>query len=164
MGANLGSVARPPSPEVVVPPPGELPAVAVRPLSALTLLCAVSGEVDPSTAPHVRERILGLISSAGPDLVIDLSEVGLLAAAGLAVLVEARAAARAFEVGLCVVARTRPVLRSLTVTGLGGEFEVFPHVDDVPIRGLRSGVLAGRDRSPAPAPGPVTDVPRSDLP
>ncbi|XVS60937.1 STAS domain-containing protein [Actinosynnema sp. CA-299493] len=95
MGDKLRSAARPPSPEVVVPSAGELLAVAVRPLSALTLLCAVSGEMDVSTAPYLRDRLLELISSAGPDLVVDLGEVGFLGAAGLTVLVEARAAAAA---------------------------------------------------------------------
>ncbi|WP_170184906.1 STAS domain-containing protein [Saccharothrix texasensis] len=141
----------------MVPPPDELLAVAVRPLSALTVLCAVSGEVDFSTAPHLRDRLLGQISSAGPDLAVDLSGVRFLGAAGLTVLVEVRAAALASGVGLHVVARTRPVLRPLAVTGLDFEFGVLTRVDDVPVRGHRSGVLAGRRR--APASGPVAGVP-----
>ncbi|MFJ6677365.1 STAS domain-containing protein [Actinosynnema sp. NPDC091369] len=109
--------------------------VAVRPLSARTLLCAVSGEVDLSTAPRLRDRLLGQIGVAGSDLVVDLSEVGFLGAAGLTVLVEARAAAAASGVGLHVVARTRPVLRPMAVTGLDVVFDVFPRVDDVPSLG-----------------------------
>ena len=143
MSAIVRSAARPASPEAVVPSPGELMVVAVRPLSALTLLCAVSGEVDFSTAPHLRARLLEEIGSAGPDLVVDLCEVSFLGAAGLNVLVEARASAEASGVGLYVVARTRPVLRPLTLTGLDSEFAVFPHVDGVPVRGPRSDVSAG---------------------
>lgn len=135
MSADVRSADGPLSPRVVVASPRGLLVVAVRPLSALALLCAVSGEVDLSTAPHLRDRLLGQIGVAGPDLVVDLSEVGFLGAAGLTVLVEARAAAAASGVGLCVVARTRPVLRPMAVTGLDIEFDVFPRVDDVPSRG-----------------------------
>lgn len=93
--------------------------------------------------PHLRDRLLGEIGSAGPDLVVDLSEVSFLGAAGLSVLVEAGATAGASGVGLYVVARTRPVLRPLTLTGLDSEFAVFPHVDGVPVRGPRPDVSAG---------------------
>ncbi|MEU4746174.1 STAS domain-containing protein [Actinosynnema sp. NPDC023658] len=149
MSADARSAARPPSPAVATPLPGALLEVAVRPLSPRTLLCAVSGVVDLFTAPHLRDRLLGQIRSGGPDLVVDLGEVGILSAAGLTVLVETRAAAEASGVGLCVVARTRPVLRALAVTGLDVEFEVVPHVDGVPREGpdqlsARAGVRPGR--------------------
>ena len=137
MSADVRSVDGPLSSKVLVASPRGLLAVAVRPLSAHTLLCAVSGEVDLSTAPHLRDRLLGQIGVVGSDLVVDLSEVGFLGAAGLTVLVEARAAAAASGVGLYVVARTRPVLRPMAVTGLDVEFDVFPRVDDVPSRGAR---------------------------
>ncbi|MCC8246649.1 STAS domain-containing protein [Saccharothrix luteola] len=156
MSTDVRSAARPPLREVMVPSPGELLVVAVRPLSAVAVLCAVSGEVDLSTAPHLRNHLLGQISSRGPDLVVDLGEVGFLGAAGLTVLVEARAAAAASGVGLYVVARTRPVLRPLAVTGLDVEFEVFPRVGDVPSR--RPAEASSARRGPAPASGPVADV------
>ncbi|MEU4769416.1 STAS domain-containing protein [Actinosynnema sp. NPDC023794] len=157
MSADVRSAARPPLREAVVPSPGELLAVAVRSLSAHAVLCAVSGEVDLSTASHLRNHLLEQISSHGPDVVVDLSEVGFLGAAGLTVLVEARAAAAASGVGLHVVARTRPVLRPLAVTGLDVEFKVFPRVDDVPSRGPAEASSARR--GPAPASGAVADVP-----
>lgn len=137
MSADVRGAARPLSPEAVVLPPGELLAVAVRPLPALDLLCAVSGEVDLSTAAHLRDRLLEQIRPGGPDLVVDLVEVGFLGAAGLTVLVGAGAAAEEAGVALHVVARTRPVLRPMAVTGLDVEFEVFPRIDDVPSRGPR---------------------------
>lgn len=138
MSTLVRNPARSPSPEVLPPsvhPPARLLTVAMWPLSTSALVCAVSGEVDLSTAPRLRERLLAQIHLAGPNLVVDLGEVRFFGAAGLSVLAEVRTAADAAGVGLCLVARTRPVLLPLTVTGLDVVFDVYPYVDGVPVRG-----------------------------
>jgi anti-sigma B factor antagonist len=124
-----------PSPSEDVVPSADLLAVAVLPLSPFTLVCAVSGEVDVWTAPDLRDRLLEQIRFAGPDLVVDLGGVSFFGAAGLDVLVEVKAAADVSGVGFVIVARTRPVLLPLTLTGLDLVFDVYPHVDGVPVRG-----------------------------
>lgn len=138
MSASTRNPVGPSSPETVLPssvrPPAPRVAVAVRP-SSCAVVCAVSGEVDLSTTPHLRDRLLGQIRLSGPDLVVDLGEVRFFGAAGLGVLVEVRAAAEASGVGFCVIARTRAVLLPLIVTGLDLVFTVYSDVDGVPARG-----------------------------
>ncbi|PSL57025.1 anti-anti-sigma factor [Saccharothrix carnea] len=139
MASPVRNPARSTSPEVVIPrsglPPAHLLTVVTRTLSSSTVVCAVSGEVDLWTAPHLRDRLVEQIRMAGPDLVADLGGVGFLGAAGLTVLVEVRSAAEASGVRFSLVARTRPVLRPLAVTGLHLVFDVYTHVDGVPGRG-----------------------------
>ena len=76
MSTLVRNPARSPSPEVLLPtsvhPPARLLTVAMWPLSTSALVCAVSGEVDLSTAPQLRERLLAQIHLAGPNLVVDL--------------------------------------------------------------------------------------------
>lgn len=133
--------ARPPSPDVDLPPaglpPARLLAVVTWALSSSTVVCAVSGEVDLWTAPRLRDRLVEQIRPAGPDLVADLCGVGFLGAAGLTVLVEVRASAEASGVRFSLVARTRPVLRPLAVTGLDLALDVYAHLDGVPARDER---------------------------
>ena len=170
MGVPVRNPARPPSSDVVFPssahPPAVLLSVVTRSLSPSVVVCAVSGEVDLWTAPRLRDSLFAQLHLAGPDLVVDLGDVGFFGAAGLNVLVEGQTAAHAFEVGFCLVARTRPVLLPLNVTGLDVAFDVFPHVDHVPAPVRASGrtsspfaVARGARRQARPARPRSTDLP-----
>jgi anti-anti-sigma factor len=88
----------------------------------------VFGEVDSSTSPLLRDRLLEHLRPACARLVVDLTEVTFFGAAGLGVLVAARAAAETAGIRTCLVARTRVVLRPLTITGLDSVFDVCPDV------------------------------------
>lgn len=63
-------------------------------------------------------------------MVCDLTGVGLLAASGLAVLVQAIDQFRRHPVALWLVADTRPVLRSLELTGIYRVVPVERHLID----------------------------------
>jgi anti-sigma B factor antagonist len=143
MSVHVRNPGRSPAAEIALPwavrPAAPPLTVTIRSLSPSALICAVFGEVDSWTAPRLRDRLVAQVHVGGPDLVVDLGEVGFLGAAGLGVLVEVKIAAEASGVGFCLVARTRPVLRPLTVTGLDLAFEVYPHVDLVPVSGWAPG-------------------------
>ncbi len=86
--------------------------------SATGVLLTVSGEVDSSTAPRLREVVESAFADRVPALTVDLDRVTFLDSAGLCVL--AFAHRRAAEVGvlLRVVASSRAVIRPLQITGL----------------------------------------------
>jgi len=99
----------------------------VAPSGALVL--AVRGEVDSSTCPLLRVRLIAQLRSTH-HLVLDLGEVSFLSAAGLTVLVVVREAALVAGTRLCVVARSRAVRLPLMITGLTGVIDLHLDVAD----------------------------------
>ena len=89
----------------------------------------VSGEIDSSTAPGLRNCLLEVVGRPGQGAVeVDLRAVTFLDSAGLSALATAhRAAAAAGRVLRMRCGSTRAVLRPLQITGL---FSVFTVVDD----------------------------------
>jgi anti-sigma B factor antagonist len=77
----------------------------------------VSGEIDSSSAPLLRERLDTLFEGTLSDLIIDLSAVTFLDSAGLCVLAAAHRRAGS-DVHLRVLASSRAVIRPLQITGL----------------------------------------------
>ena len=63
--------------------------VSHREEPAGTVIEAV-GEVDLTTAPQLREALLGAVGSGKSAVIVDLSKVDFIDSAGLALLVEAR--------------------------------------------------------------------------
>ena len=78
---------------------------------------AVTGEVDSSSAPLLREQLDALFEGTLAELTIDLSAVTFLDSAGLCVLAAAHRRAGT-EVRLRVLASSRAVIRPLQITGL----------------------------------------------
>ena len=77
----------------------------------------VSGEVDSSSAPLLREQLDTLFEGALSELTIDLSAVTFLDSAGLCVLAAAHRRAGS-DIHLRVLASSRAVIRPLQITGL----------------------------------------------
>ena len=94
--------------------------------SAAGVLLTVSGEVDSSTAPRLREVVDAAFADRVPALTVDLDGVTFLDSAGLCVL--AGAHRRAVQNGVLprVVASTRAVIRPLQITGLYDLLAVEP--------------------------------------
>ena len=135
-------------------PGEEILSVTVCPAPPGAFVVAVHGEVDRSTTPLLRDRLLELLRPTCPHLVVDLTDVSFFGAAGLTVLVTVREAAETAGVRLCLVAGTRVVLRPLAITGLDELFDVCP---DVAHARLRPGDVADADCIlPGPRAGPGT--------
>ena len=84
------------------------------PMARLT----VTGEVDSSSAPLLREHIDTLLEGPLTELTIDLSGVTFLDSAGLCVLASAHRRAVRQGVRMRVLASSRAVIRPLEITGL----------------------------------------------
>jgi anti-sigma B factor antagonist len=83
------------------------------PLARLT----VTGEIDSSSAPLLREQLDALFDGELSELTIDLSSVTFLDSAGLCVLAAAHRRAGG-DIRLRVLASSRAVIRPLQITGL----------------------------------------------
>ncbi|WP_141580105.1 STAS domain-containing protein [Actinomadura sp. WMMA1423] len=89
----------------------------------------ITGDLDISSAPSLRERLDVALRDAGPHVVIDLSGVTFCDASGLALLTGARRRAER-EGASIVLAAPRPhMIRLLRVSGLSRMFAVRPSVD-----------------------------------
>jgi anti-sigma B factor antagonist len=94
--------------------------------SAAGVLLTVSGEVDSSTAPRLREVVDAAFADRVPALTVDLDGVTFLDSAGLCVLAGAHRRAAEGGVLLRVVASSRAVIRPLQITGLYDLLAVEP--------------------------------------
>jgi len=92
------------------------------------VIAAVSGELDITCAPSLREQLLALLRPGTAWLVIDLSRVSFADASGLAVLVGTGRRAGLLGGFLRLAAPAPAVARVLRVTGLHRQLDVFPTV------------------------------------
>ncbi len=80
-----------------------------------TDVLTLHGEIDMSSAPDLELALDGL----GPEVVVDMRDVGFMDSSGIAVLVRASSDGRRIRIHA-----SRPVSRILDVTGLDDTFEV----------------------------------------
>ncbi|MGR6965414.1 STAS domain-containing protein [Geodermatophilus sp. URMC 61] len=101
-------------------PVPDLVSIDVTGSAATGVLLTVTGEVDSSTAPSLREVLDTLFTDGVPMLTVDLDGVTFLDSAGLCVLAGAHRRATEDGVVLRVIATSRAVVRPLQITGLYG--------------------------------------------
>lgn len=92
------------------------------------MVAALSGALDVTRAPTLREQLLRLLRPAASRLVLDLSLVSHIDAGGLAVLVGTERRARLLGGSLRVAAVRPAVGMVLHTAGLDRLFEMFPTV------------------------------------
>ena len=101
-------------------PVPDLVSIDVTGSAATGVLLTVTGEVDSSTAPSLREVLDTVFADGVPMLTVDLDGVTFLDSAGLCVLAGAHRRATEDGVVLRVIATNRAVVRPLQITGLYG--------------------------------------------
>lgn len=85
---------------------------------------AVSGDIDISTAPALRDKLVNLIDSGCRSLKIDVQRVEFLDASGLGVLVGAMQRIRANGGSLELIGTSQRLIRIFAITGLDKAFGV----------------------------------------
>jgi anti-anti-sigma factor len=108
------------------------------------IVAALSGALDLSRAPDLRDQLLRLLRPATNRLVLDLALVSQADAGGLAVLVGTARRARLLGGFLRLASPGPAVLKSICAAGLDRQFEIFPTV--------RSAASSPARALPAPAP------------
>ena len=86
---------------------------------------AVSGEIDVSTAPELRDKLASLDAEAGATAVVDLSEVSFVDSTALGVLVSAVKRLRSSGGDLKLVVTKPHITKVLEITGLTEVFEIY---------------------------------------
>ncbi len=84
----------------------------------------VRGEVDLSSAPQLRQRLLGLATAGPTTVVVDLTDVSFIDSTGLGVLVSALKRLRAEGGDLRLVVNRPQIAKVLEITGLDTVFLV----------------------------------------
>lgn len=90
---------------------------------------SVTGEIDVSTAPALKDVLTDLLGAERSAIVVDLGEVGFLDSTGLGALVAARTSATDADIRLPIVSDRDRILKLFRITGLDGVFEIYPTVD-----------------------------------
>src|SRR5436309_1151651 len=101
--------------------------VAVSARDGHDRVVTLSGELDASTAPALRESLTELIATASGAIVIDLHELEFIDSTGLGLLVGAKKQARDEGHDLVLGSPRRPVYRALEVAGLVDVFDIRPN-------------------------------------
>ncbi|WP_248964072.1 STAS domain-containing protein [Sphaerisporangium perillae] len=89
-------------------------------------LCRVSGDIDISCSPQLRERLIALLQLPQARLLLDLSGVTFMDASGLGALMAARRRSVLLGGDLRIVAASSSVHRVLEASGLRRLFPVVP--------------------------------------
>jgi anti-sigma B factor antagonist len=89
-------------------------------------IVAVSGDVDISTSPDLRQALAGVVAAGNRVIVVDLSGVRFIDSTGLGVLVGAYTAVRNAGGRLAVVNNHAAVLKVLNITALDDVLGVHP--------------------------------------
>ena len=118
-------------------------------------VAVLSGDLDITSAPALREQLLGLLRPAASRLIIDLSAAGYADASGVAVLVGSARRARLLGGWLRLASPAPEITRVLLVTGTGRHLATFPTVQAA-LTGQRpdarpAAAWAGTGRRGAPA-------------
>ena len=95
-----------------------------RPLGGCTVI-ELHGELDLSSAPGLRERLL---AGQAARLILDLSGLAFMDSTGLKALLDANRRARLLGGALTLAAPQKIVSKMLTVTGLDAHFTILPTV------------------------------------
>lgn len=90
----------------------------------------LEGEVDLSTAPKLRERLIDLIDDGRRKIVLNLSGVPFMDSTGLGVMVGGLKRLKERDGTLALAGPNRPVLRVLTLTGMDRVFTIHESVED----------------------------------
>jgi len=95
-----------------------------------TAVVSVGGEIDLGTAAELGDHLVAAMQQAGPDLVLDLSDVSFMDSTGLKVLLAAHKRLQLVGGHFALAAAGRSVRKVLTVTGLDQTFPVAETVDE----------------------------------
>ena len=95
-----------------------------------TPVLTVRGEVDVSTAPELRERLLGLAERGATTAVVDLSEVSFVDSTALGVLVSGVKRLRSGGGDLRLVVTEPHISKVFEITGLTEVFRISATLDE----------------------------------
>lgn len=91
---------------------------------------SIRGEIDVSTAPALRDRLLSVAQSGNTRAVVDLREVTFLDSTALGVLVSALKRFRSADGDLRLVVTGRSIVKVLEITGLVDVFMIFDTLEE----------------------------------
>lgn len=92
-------------------------------------IVSVSGEIDVSTAPSLRDRLQGQLASGNVTLVVDLLHVTFLDSTALGVLVGVLKRCREAGGSLRLVISESRIVKVFDITGLTEVFSIYPTVE-----------------------------------
>jgi anti-anti-sigma factor len=108
-------------------------------------IVAIHGELEPTTAASLRERLLIALHRTTLPMIVDLSGVSSGEAAGLAPLIGARRRGQLRGISVSLAAPRPYLTKLLRTTGLHRAFDIYPSV-------ATAEMYVGRVTQPPPGP------------
>jgi anti-anti-sigma factor len=90
-----------------------------------TVILGLSGRLDATTAKMFEERILGVIGSAAPRLVVDLAQLEYISSAGLRVLLLAAKRLAGTERKMVLCSLQEQVRQVFDIAGFSAIFSIY---------------------------------------
>lgn len=90
----------------------------------------VAGDLDMSTTPRLRDRLLEVVESGARTVVVDLTDVGFMDSSGLGALVVAYKELRERDGWLGLAGVRPPVRKVFSITSVDRVIELFDTVQD----------------------------------
>jgi len=91
----------------------------------------VTGEIDLSTAPQLREQLLELANGGTSQVIVDLEAVEFIDSTGLGVLVASLNRMRQNDGDLALICSQPSILRVFEITGLTKVFTIYHSLDEI---------------------------------
>lgn len=92
-------------------------------------LVRVSGEVDMSNSPTVRDSLMDLIAGKAPAIVVDLGEVSYMDSSGIATLVEGLQETTSYGGKFRIAGLTEKVKQVFELALLTDVFDIYPDAE-----------------------------------
>src|SRR5829696_7455012 len=93
-------------------------------LDDTTWLVAITGELDSTSAIHLRRRVDAVLTAGQTKVVIDLTDLSHMDSSGLGELISCHQRAQGLEGGLALVVGSAPVRRTLEIRGVSQLFTI----------------------------------------
>jgi len=92
------------------------------------VVVGLRGELDLSSAPDLRDRLLAILTEQTSTVILDLSDLTFMDSTGLNVLLSTNRRAGLLDGTLVLAAPQKIVAKVLRVTGLDTHFRIYPTV------------------------------------
>jgi anti-sigma B factor antagonist len=93
-------------------------------------IVSVSGDIDMYSSPELREKLLNLVQSRVPVIVVDFKDVSYIDSSGIATFVEGLKGMKSYGGSLRLASISKGIMEIFNFAKLDRVFEIYSSIDD----------------------------------